>query len=226
MKDRILNGEFKSSEKLPFEKDLCTEYKTSKMTIKKAFDLLVEDGLIIKKRGAGTFVKDIDLKEIEKLLFAKQFQGLTSSNPDKKVRSTVLDFNIIPAPPLVETQLNLQPDSFVYNIYRIRFADDQPIVVERTYMPIDLIPGLKTHHLEQSLYKYIEQELQCKIQSAHRKISVRRADEAETGYLELEKGDPVAVAEQVAYFDDGKAFEFSFSVHRYDHFSAQMIIHR
>lgn len=224
MKNRILNGEFKSGEQLPFEKELCVEYETSKMTIKKAFDLLVEDGLIIKKRGVGTFIKDIDMKEIEKLIFAKQFMGLTTSNPEKKVTSKVLHFDIIKATPLIEKQLNIAPESFVYDIHRIRYADNQPIVVEKTYMPIDLVPGLTEKHLEKSLYQYIENELECKIQSSHRKITVRKADDDETGYLDLEKGDPVAVAEQVAYFDNGKAFEFSFSVHRYDHFSAQLII--
>ena len=89
MKNRILNGEFVANEKLPFEKDLCISYNTSKMTIKKAFDLLVEDGLIIKKRGVGTFIKDINSKEMERLIVTSQFQGLTSTNPKNKITSKI-----------------------------------------------------------------------------------------------------------------------------------------
>lgn len=226
MKNRILNGEFKSGEQLPFEKDLCVEYETSKMTIKKAFDLLVEDGLIIKKRGVGTFIKEIDLKEMEKLIFSKQFMGLTKFYSEKKVSSKVLNFDIIQAPESIAEQLNIPVDTFIYDIHRIRYTDDQPIVVERTYMPIDLVPGLKVEHLESSLYRYIEDELQCKIQSTHRKIKVRKANDQETEYLNMEPGDPVAEAEQVAYFDSGKAFEFSISTHHYEFFAAQIIITR
>lgn len=226
MKNRILNGEFQSGEQLPFEKDFCVEYETSKMTIKKAFDLLVEDGLIIKKRGLGTFIKDIELKELEKLIFSKQFMGLTKFYADKKVTSKVLKFDIIQAPSSIANQLNIPKDSFVYDIHRIRYAEGLPVVVEKTYMPIDLIPGLTKAHLEKSLYNYIENELNFKIQSTHRKITVRKPSEEETTYLDLQLGDPVAVAEQVAYFDNGKAFEFSYATHHYNHFGVQVIITR
>lgn len=224
MKNRILNGEFAANEKLPFEKDLCLYYKTSKMTIKKSFDLLVEDGLIIKKRGVGTFIKDINSKEMEKLIVTSQFQGLTSTNPEKKITSKVLHFRIVPASSDVERRLNLDPDTFVYDINRVRYTNGQPTVIEQTYMPIDLITGLNKHHIKNSLYQYIEEELNYKIQSAHRKISVRKATDVEIKHLELEAGDPVAVAEQVAYFDNGRAFEYSFSIHRYDFYSVQFIV--
>ncbi|WP_188204595.1 GntR family transcriptional regulator [Desemzia incerta] len=224
MKNRILNGEFVANEKLPFEKDLCISYNTSKMTIKKAFDLLVEDGLIIKKRGVGTFIKDINSKEMERLIVTSQFQGLTSTNPKNKITSKILKFNIIPADSDIERQLNLTPDSFVYDIHRVRYTNGQPTVIEQTYMPIDLVVGLNKTHLKNSLYKYIEEELNYKIQSAHRRVSVRKATEEEAQNLELQVGDPVAVAEQVAYFDNGRAFEYSFSVHHYNFYSAQFIV--
>ena len=93
-------------------------------------------------------------------------------------------------------------------------------------MPIDQIPGLKKANIEGSIYGYIEDELGLTIQSAHRQISVRKANETEVEYLDLQPGDPVAVAEQIAYFDTGIAFEYSISVHRYDEFSVEMILTR
>ena len=133
---------------------------------------------------------------------------------------------VVVADELVANKLNLTPNSFVYDIYRVRYIDGKPKVMEKTYMPIDLIPGLKKENVEGSIYEYIEEDLGLVIQSGHRRISVRRATEEESQYLKLEKGDPVAVAEQIAYFDTGAAFEYSRSVHRYDEFSVEMILTR
>ena len=81
-------------------------------------------------------------------------------------------------------------------------------------------------NIEGSIYEYIEEDLGLKIQSGHRRVSVRKATEIEQQYLELDSGDPVAVAEQIAYFDTGIAFEYSISVHRYDSFSVEFVLTR
>ncbi|MDT2756516.1 GntR family transcriptional regulator [Enterococcus asini] len=226
IRNKILNGTYSANEQLPFEKELCVTYEASKMTVKKALDILVSEGLIIKRRGSGTFVKDLSIDEIERITVANQFRGTTALNPGKEVKSKVLSFSVIEAPELVISKLNLSPGSFVYDIYRARYIDGQPHVMEKTYMPIDQIPGLKKEHIEGSIYGYIEEQLGLTIQSAHRQITVRKADETEAEYLDLQAGDPVAVAEQIAYFDTGIAFEYSISVHRYDEFSVEMILTR
>lgn len=226
IRNKILDGTYSANEQLPFEKDLCVQYEASKMTVKKALDILVSEGLIIKRRGSGTFVKDLSIDEIERITVANQFRGTTALNPGKEVKSKVLAFSVIEAPAVVINKLNLSPGSFVYDIYRARYIDGQPHVMEKTYMPIDQIPGLKKANIEGSIYGYIEDELGLTIQSAHRQISVRKANETEVEYLDLQPGDPVAVAEQIAYFDTGIAFEYSISVHRYDEFSVEMILTR
>lgn len=226
IRNRIIDGTYKANEQIPFEKDLCTMYDSSKMTIKKALDILVSEGLIIKRRGSGTFVKDLAIEEIERITIANQFRGTTALNPGKEVTSQVLTFTVVAADDLVANKLNVTPSSFVYDIYRVRYIDGKPKVMEKTYMPIDLIPALKKESVETSIYEYIEDDLGLHIQSGHRHLSVRRATAEETHYLSLEKGDPVAVAEQIAYLDTGAAFEYSISVHRYDEFSVEMILTR
>lgn len=226
IRNKILNGEYKANEKLPFEKDLGLKYESSKMTVKKALDMLVAEGLIIKRRGAGTFVKDISPEEMERMSIANQFRGTTALNPGKKVASKVLNFSIIPCPETVQKKLNVDEESFVYDIYRARYINDAPHVMEKIYMPIDLISGLKKKQAEGSIYTYIEEKLQLVIQSAHRIVSVRKATDFEAEYLQLEKGDPVAVAEQIGYLDTGAAFEYSTSIHRYDQYSVEIIMTR
>lgn len=226
LRNKILKGEFKANEQIPFEKDLCEFYGASKMTVKKALDMLVTEGLIIKRRGAGTFVKDLNMEEMEKIMMANQFRGTTAINAGKEVVSKVLNFSVIRVPEDVAKKLNLPWDTFVYDIYRVRYVDNKPKVMEKMYMPIDLIPGLKEKNIKASIYEYLENELKLKLQSAHRTVSVRKASDFEAEELCLEKGDPVAVAEQVGYLDTGAAFEYSISVHRWDEYSIEIVLTR
>ena len=226
LRNKILAGEYKSNDKLPSEKDLGAHYEASKMTIKQALDILVSEGLIIKRRGSGTFVKDLSKKEIDRIAIINQFRGKTAENPDKHVTSKVLDFSVIKADPFIQNKLNISEDDFVYHIYRVRYLNGSPTVIEETHMPIDVIPGLKKETLQASIYEYIEEELHLKIQSGHRTITVRKATDFEAEELALEKGDPVGVAEQIGYLVTGAAFEHSVSVHRYDKFVTEMILTR
>ena len=87
-----------------------------------------------------------------------------------------------------------------------------------------MIVGLKKEDIEGSIYEYIEEKLGLTIQSGHRTITVRKVTDFEAEELNLEQGDPVAVAEQTGYLSTGVPFEYSISVHRYDQFSVEMML--
>ena len=224
VRKKIIDGDYEINQKLPSEKELGAEFSASKLTIKKALDILVSEGLIIKRRGAGTFVKSLSVDEMERLIIDNQMRGTTAFNPGKTVTSKVLDFSVIPAPEKVSKKLNIAEKSFVYEIYRVRLVEEQPTVMEKMYMPIDLIVGLKKEDIEGSIYEYIEEKLGLTIQSGHRTITVRKVTDFEAEELHLEQGDPVAVAEQTGYLSTGVPFEYSISVHRYDQFSGEMML--
>ncbi|HFI0300839.1 TPA: GntR family transcriptional regulator [Streptococcus suis] len=221
---KILNGEYKANDQLPFEKDLCEVYEVSKMTVKKALDILVAEGLIIKRRGAGTFVKDLSVEEMEKMIVGSQMRGTSAYYPTRTVTSKVLHFEIIAASEKVANKLNIPIGSFVYDIERVRILDGSPLVMENTFMPVSVIPDLRLKHVEESIYEYIQDSLGMKIQSAHRNITVRKASDAEVQHLELEQGDPVGIVEQTGFLSNGTTFEYSISTHRYDTFSIEMMI--
>ncbi|MGT2785670.1 GntR family transcriptional regulator [Streptococcus merionis] len=224
VRKKILDRTYKANDQLPFEKDLCEAYEVSKMTVKKALDILVAEGLIIKRRGAGTFVKDLSVEDMEKMIVGSQMIGTSAYYPTRTVTSKVLRFEIISATEKVANKLNIALGSFVYDIERVRILDGNPIVMENTFMPISVIPDLALKNVEESIYEYIQDGLGMKIQSAHRNITVRKASDAEVEHLEMEKGDPVGVVEQVGFLSSGMTFEYSISTHRYDTFSIEMMI--
>ena len=224
IRKRIIKGDYVSDQKLPSEKEIGDEFVASKLTVKKALDILVGEGLIIKRRGAGTFVKSLSVDEMERLIVDNQMRGTTGFNPDKKVTSKVLSFSVVQASQLVSRKLNLVEASPVYEIYRVRLVDGSPSVIEKTYMPLDVISGLTKKNVEGSIYEYIEEKLGLKIESGHRTITVRKAADFEADELALEYGDPVGIAEQIGYLNTGVQFEYSISVHRYDQFSVEMMV--
>ncbi|KAF1299481.1 GntR family transcriptional regulator [Enterococcus sp. JM4C] len=226
MKNKIIDGTYVSNQKLPSEKQLSEHYQVSKMTMKQALDNLVDDGLIIKKRGSGTFVKDLSADELVRMSLTNQFRGKTAEYPQEKVTSKILAFSVINPSPLIQQKLNISAEDFVYFLHRVRKINDQPFVIEETHMPVSLIRDLKRSHVEQSIYEYIETELQYKIQSVHRKITVRQSTAAEVSELDMTEGDPVGIVEQVGYLSNGAAFEYSISTHRYDRFKSEMILKR
>ncbi|MEN8077768.1 GntR family transcriptional regulator [Clostridioides difficile] len=223
IREDILKGVYKPNERLPFEKEICDKYNVSKMTVKKSLDLLVAEGLIVKRRGSGTFIKDITEKEIHGIIDKKQFSGLTNNNLGHKVTSKVLDFKVINADKEVADILKIEEGDFIYFIHRVRYVDNDPMVIERTYMPLSIIPGIKMADIEGSIYSYIKGKLGLKIQSAHSTIRARKSEELDRKYLKLTEYEPIIEVERVAYLESGKAFEYSFARHRYDKYEFKTI---
>lgn len=226
LRKQILSGDYAPNQQLPLEKELCERFAVSKMTMKKALDILVSEGLIIKRRGYGTFVKDLNQVEIQRLMMSRQFMGTSALFEEGAVRSKVLNFTVDSATNHVSSSLNIDQGSFVYNIHRVRIVNGKPLAIERTYMPIDVIPGLKLENVNASIYEYIESTLNANIQSAHRKITVRKSDDFESEELNLKKGDPVAIVEQTGYLNTGELFEYSISTHKYDEFQVEFVLTR
>ena len=212
----ILEGKYNPNEQLPLEKEMCQQYDVSRITIKKAVDELVDEGLVIKRRGAGTFVKAFDNSDVEGFSMSKQFSGFTESNKNKKVESKILKFEVIHPSEEIATKLKMTCDDFVYYIIRVRYADDEALVIEYTYMPIGVIPGIKNDVLQKSIYGYIENDLKLKIKSAHKTIRAILPDKLEMENLAIDAGVPVLEVEQIGFLDNGQPFEYSISHHRGD----------
>jgi GntR family transcriptional regulator len=217
IRKRILSGEYMAGKQLPLEKEMCVSYGVSRITIKRALDELVKQGLVIKRRGSGTFVKSVEDEDIRELSALRQFTGFSETYKSCKVETTVIQFDIVHPSAEVAAKLQMTEEDFVYNIIRARSADGRPIVVEYTQMPIGLIPGIKHAILEKSIYAYIQKELQLKIQSAHRTLRAVMPNDLEKEYLHIkDQVMPLLEVEQVAFLDDGRPFEYSISRHRGD----------
>lgn len=223
IREKIKNQEYTFGQKLPYEYVLCMSYHCNKETMKKALDILVKEGLIIRRRGAGTFVKDFD-PAIENS--ANHFaNGLTTRYKGiGEVTSDIVEFSVIPADEHLAKKLQIEIGNFIYHIIRIRYLDKKPLLIDISYIPISLIPNLKIDHLKGSLYEYIEKELKLKIQSCHLTIRADLSTPLEQQYLGLKETEPYIQEERISYLSNGSIFEYTLARHHYKDFEFQTIL--
>ncbi|MDG3085343.1 GntR family transcriptional regulator [Vibrio hannami] len=209
-KSRINDGYYESNQKLPDGTSLAKEFDCSELTIKKALDILVKDGLVVRKRGSGSYVK--------RPLSQKHWPHLhgTKENAEalgKKLDTFVINYSVEPATDFLSERLNCEEGDMLYHVIRVRHLDEQPYAIEDTYMPINVITGLKKQHIEASIYEHITQNLGLKIHSSMMEITVKNSTDEEAKHLRLSSGDKVVNVEQVVYLDNGEIFEYSNSKH-------------
>ena len=223
IRSKIIEEKYTYGQKLPYEYVLCVTYHCNKETMKKALDILVKEGLIIRRRGAGTFVKDYDPAMDNPV--SKFGRGLTEQYKGiKEVTSNVLEFEVVPADELLSEKLQIDVGDFVYHIIRLRFLDKVPHLIDITYIPISVIPNLKLQHLKGSIYSYIENVLKLKIQSCHLTIQAALSTPLEQQYLGLKENEPYIQEEQISYLSNGSIFEYTLSRQHYAHFEFQTVI--
>lgn len=224
IRSKIFDKKYTYGQKLPYEYVLCVAYHCNKETMKKALDILVKEGLIVRRRGAGTFVKDYDASADHITKAMQAGQGLSKQLEGKaKLTSEIIEFEVVPSDEHISKKLQIEEGSFVYHIIRRRIVNDEPYCIEIMYMPISIIPNLKVEHLQNSIYKYIEKELKLKIQSTHKTIRGHLSSQLEQQYLGLKEYEPYFEVEQTAYLSSGIIFEYSFSRFHYNKFELQTV---
>lgn len=221
LKQRINEQIYPVGSLIPNQNELAQEFKVSRLTVKKALDALISEGYLYSKRGSGTYVKK-NLPSTRNSLPFNQHPGLSKSL-GKSVKSQVISFSVAFPNEDICQQLEISTTEPVYDILRLRIVDDSPYVLEHTFMPINLIPGLTNEILEKSIYSYIKNTLKLTIGDAFRKITAEKSTELDQKYLNSKEHDPVLQISQIVYLEDGRPFEFSTSRHPYDKHAYTML---
>lgn len=220
IREQIREGVYPIHSHLPDGRTLAKAYDVSLMTLKRALDLLVAEGYIIRRRGDGTVVRDWKNKQLPHLYSLKG----TYHDYGNSLASKVIKFEVARPSKLVADKLSLTEDDFVYEIIRLRVLDGRPIIIEYTHMPVAIIPGLKQCHLEKSIYGYIQEDLGRKVHSAFVKLSGVRPNALEQDEMDLTEQDFLMEIEQVGSLDNCKVFEYSISRHLPDVFDFETVM--
>lgn len=215
LQEQIERGEWEPGDQLPGEMELCRLYDVSRTVIRQALTDMVHEGLVVRRKGRGTFVAEPKIRE-------SLVQRLTGFYQDMAERghepiSDVLKQEVVPAAPSVANQLEIEPQTPVIEIERLRYIQDEPIVLVTTYLPEALCPDLVQADLtEQSLYAYLEDHYGLVIVSGRRTLQAVPANEYEADHLEVPRGAPLILLDSVSYLEDGTPLEYYHALHRGD----------
>ena len=194
---------------LPAERDLAADFNVSRITVRKALDGLVAEGLLVRRQGSGNFVS----ARVE-----KNFAMLTSFSEDMRARgrsprTSWLKRSSGTVTPEEALALRLSPGTPVYRFHRLRFADDAPMAIEFATIVATALPSLED--VDQSLYEALERSGHRPVHALQRLRAVLlSADHAEL--LKAKAGDPGLLVERLGSLRDGRAVEFSQSYYRGD----------
>lgn len=223
IKQLIEKGDLTPGDSLPAEREYAEKYQISRMTVRQAFTQLVNAGYLSRRQGKGTFVAERKLEQ--------PLQGLTSFTEDMKARglepgNEFIHFQTIPATSQISQHLCIQEDEPVYEIKRIRLADNVPMALETNYISANLISGLTETIVNQSLYGYIEEKLGYHIEEATQIIESTLASPLEAKYLKIKTGAPIMSILRNTFLEDGTPFEFVISAYRADRYTFKIHMKR
>ena len=209
LRGAIEDQTLKAQDALPPERDLAQDFAVSRITVRKALDGLVGEGLLTRRQGAGTFVAG----RVE-----KQFSKLTSFSEDMAARGRTahskwlhkLEASVSPDESLT---LGISPGSRVYRFGRIRFADELAMALEYSTIPGFGLPNADA--VDASLYAALEAAGNRPVRALQRLRAVL-FDAAQAKLLGVAAGDPGLFIERRGYLEDGRAIEVTHSWYRGD----------
>ena len=171
--------------------------------MRQAIQVLVDKGLLVRKRGVGTQV--VRGKVHRPLELTSLYDDLAKAG--QKQRTDVLAFDRRPAGDEVAAELQLGPGEDVWYVERLRFVGDEPLAHMQNYLPTSMVDLAGADFATQGLYQTLRQA-GIVMRVARQRISARRAEPAEARMLGERRGAPLLTMERTAYDDAGRAVEF------------------
>jgi len=212
----IDSGHWSPEQKLPSEAEFCERFDISRTVVRQAIKELQNEGYLSTEKGKGTFVARPKIIEG----FVQSLTGFYEEMVKRgyKVSTHILKQELTPASKNVAEALELEIETPVITLSRLRKLNDEPSVYVTTYIPQELCPELLTADLEnKSLYNFFE-KCGCGLMmyKGRRYISVSLANEYEASLLNIEIGSPLIELDSVTYLKDGRPLEYFHALHRGD----------
>jgi GntR family transcriptional regulator, N-acetylglucosamine utilization regulator len=209
LREAIERGALGPHDALPSERQLAAELGVSRITVRKAIDGLADEGLLVRRQGAGNFVG---------VRIEKNVATLTSFSEDMRSRGRVPSSRWLKraagqVTPDEAMRMGLSLGSKVYRFHRLRYADGEPMALEQCViagfaLPIETAVGA-------SLYDALERSGHRPQRALHRLRAILLDDE-QAHLLGAQPGDAGLLVERVGYLRDGRTVEISHSYYRGD----------
>ena len=200
LKNDILAGVYPSGARIPSEQLLCETYGVSRVTVRKAMLDLVQEGLLVRRQGKGTFVTSPkygrDYTHIQGFSESCLARGL-------KPGARLLQKEIVAPKSSILESLGLDENSQTVKIVRLRYVNDEPMVIETSYFPLDYA-FLLQENLDGSLFQVLREKKDLVIDGSKKIVEICRATTEEARWLKLRKNAPLLLVRSVAFGNAGQ----------------------
>jgi GntR family transcriptional regulator len=194
-------------------------YGVSRITVRRAVSDLVQEGLLERVQGKGTFVTTPGFVHKHRERLVREIKGVFGDMTSRgfTVTSKVLEKSISTAVSEVMEQLHLELGDAVFKIVRLRYVNGQPDHIVVTYIPYEMVPDIELYDFDEaSLYGILRQDYGVILGRARYLVEADLATSREVELLEIAEGSPMLVIYSTIYGEDGGPIVFGYSRHRAD----------
>jgi GntR family transcriptional regulator len=207
LRDRILQGEWSPGEVIPAESALAQSYGVALGTIRQALALLVEDGVLQRRHGKGTFVtKGVDGASMMRFF---RFRGIDDGQSETPV-SRILSSRMRSAGRQEISAFGLANGAQVLQLERLRSLGNDPCLLETIVLPLPLFGKLAesdTDNWEDLLYPMYQQRCGVVIQKTQDSLSFSQLNATQAKRLKLTSAHPCVLVERQAFDIAGHCVE-------------------
>jgi GntR family transcriptional regulator len=214
LRRQISDGVFQPGDRLPSEEALCVQFGVSRITVRAALDQLVDDSLLWRKRGKGTFVSSRPVQhELIHLTDFVEDMAKAGLSPSSRVTF----WGEEPASEEVSSALELSPGTPIVRLDRLRIADRAPIAFDVTYLPLRYGRLLDRQRLEtETIYHQLETQYGIPVVSGTFVITASRASAEMATSLAVERGSPLLVINRTSYGESRDPIYYQIRTYRAD----------
>jgi GntR family transcriptional regulator len=216
----IGRGDLTPGDQIPSQRVLCERYGMSHMTVRRAINDLIGEGVIYTIPGKGLYVTErkYDAESSPLIGFSEDMarRGMTAT-------SQVLAAEPISASTVLAHALGVEVGATLVYLRRLRLADGEPMALQGSYLPHALCPGLLEQDLAtRSLFQLLREDYRLNLASGTTSVEAALADAEQARLLTLPLPAPLLIVEQLTYLDTGQAIEFVRTAYRADRYRLRM----
>lgn len=218
IQEDIEKGTFQDGDQIPAETVLAREFGVSRITVTNAIQKLVQDGVLYRIQGKGTFVatsRQVEHPLTSLISFTEQITGR-----GLVPRNLLIAFDLVEPLGQIAEKLNLPQGSKTWKIKRVRYANQEPIAIQTAYLPQHLFAKVKKEDVESgSLYQLLKERYHIEMNEAeevYKVTTIRNKEEAELLNIPIESA--VLHGIRVSTLKDQRKFEYTESILRGDRY--------
>jgi GntR family frlABCD operon transcriptional regulator len=197
IKEDIQNGKYKAGEQLPTEAELCSLYEVSRITARRAVSELVEDGILSRQQGKGTFVTSAKIKR--ELIAINGFYDFMKESGQTSL-SRIISNTTISASERLSSVLQIPLGDPVLQLKRLLFIENEPYIVQSLYFPLTRFPNLENIVGDStSTYSILKTHYNVEPQSNEKILNLSHASKEDAMVLKCNYYDTLFELETTAY---------------------------